>query len=296
MILAKNIGGSIPYIIAGQAAPPASIASTLYGLDSSVLATGTATVPTSGTPSAITTRVDEGDVTITVSGWSPPAAGAVVRVIDAWGHIEDCLCDGSSAGSVRVCEYGGEVATKPQKVWAPTVAIPVSGAYLTECGEGYRVEIACTYTGGTVIRDTVWFAVAPYSSQLAISPREYIDHHPEAGNHLMTVQRRRDWPRLIATACAMVEAELRSMELWYSSLITGSDHARAVAAAVNRLLAPTLCPANMSADPQGWLQDADRKYTEAIRLLRANARHDATGDGPATADQLPPARTAYRVL
>lgn len=297
MILAKAQAGTMRYLIAQGATPPGSIAASVYSPAGVLL--GVALVPTAPTSknlASIAIGQREGYATLTLSTGltSPVIPGDILRVLDGQGLHSDCLCIGVNNLTIKIAEYGGSM-TSVASCWKPEITIPLTGTHSPECGDGYRVSLTLTYTG-RVDSDTLWYGVAPFPSMLEISPRDYVDYHPESGQQLMQVQGRSDWARVVLKGCEVVEIKLRGMERWANSIIAPTGHRRAVAAAIHRTLAPSYIPPSMSSDPQAWINDANAKFAEAIRDLLSGARYDATGVAGAALVQEPPARTSYKAL
>lgn len=294
MIIAKDYGGTIRYLLPLRTDVPSLIQYSVYSPDGTLLAGPTsATVPVKFTLSSPTPGADEGLVVGTLptgKTWEGDV-GYLARVIDASGALSDCICSAKSGRSVTFADVGISASTLAS-CYSPVVSLAISSGYLLAYGDGYRVSVSLTYTGGVIISDTVPFAVAPYPSLLAISPREFLAYHPELAHQTMELQRRTDWPLLIERACEMVEQELYNMDLWYSSVISTTTHKRAVAAALNLRLAPATTPTSQAYDPASWMQSARSAFKQAIESLIQNATHDAAGSA-STAEQLP--RRGYLV-
>lgn len=297
MILAKGIAGTLKYLIASGATPPTGIQAQVYDLSGVALGSAiTVTAPTAKTLSGIAQGLSlkEGHVAVTRASNQAAVgvAGDVVRIVNGLGGYHDAWCQGHTGQVTYAAEYGGDMLAPVASIWAPEVSIPIPA--IDTCGDGYRVSLTLTYSGST-IRETLWFGVAPYPSHLDLSQMEYLAYHTESGQQLLQVQQRPDWRGLVSRACEIVEAKLRTMEKWPNSIISTQGHRRAIAAALHRMLAPVSVPNADANDPQSWRRQAEGMFAEAIRDLLGGAKYDATGD-VASATQLPPATTSYKVM
>jgi hypothetical protein len=212
------------------------------------------------------------------------AVGEVVRIRDSWGRDHDALCWGRNAKQVRVADFGG-TASEVASVWAPELVWTVPAALLDETGEGWRLDLVWT-ADGVVHRDSVYATVCLISLSLTISPREYLDLHPTAAANLAALEARRDWPRLVRTAAAVVEQRLRAMNRWYAAIISPTGLRQIVAAAVGVLLAPGSIPEGYKSTPDAWTDRLEETFTQALAEALANAHYDRSQTGlPAAADQ-----------
>ena len=272
-----------------------SISYTVYDPDGVSQATGSITPPTSY-PATATEGTYANEATLTST--STPAqveVGGTVRVLDTWGQVFDCNVYGKKSKSVRVSDFGG-AATEVTSFYNPVVSIPVSSAVLDDTGNGWRADLTWV-SGGATYRDTLYFSVCLVSLNLTISPREYLDYHPEAATDLAALERRKDWPRLVRAATTLVEERLRSMDRWYSAIVSPSGLRRCVAEALHVLLAPSSVPEGYKTNPADWTGRAEKRFNGAIADAMAGAYYDEDQDGTVSEEEkLAPAGVSYKVL
>jgi hypothetical protein len=295
MILTKDRASTVPYLIPSGVVPSA-IAWTLYDMTNTALASDQPVTPPTSYTVASGAAGDGADEVVLTLGVAPAefAVGDVVRVRDTWGRDFDGVVFGvnTSAKQLRVADCpidASEVAT----CWNPLISIPVSASYVDEVGDGWRVKLAITQSG-TVVYDNVYFAVALLSLNLTVSPREYLDHHPESANDLAHMETRKDWSRLIAVARGRVEERLRGEKRWYSLVVSSTGVRRAVIEALHMLMAPSWAPE--SVDRMEWKREAVAGFNESIAALLASGSYDADASGVVDDDEDAPGQTtSYQV-
>ena len=295
MILTKDRASTVPHLIPSGVVPSA-IAWTLYDMSNEALASDQAlTPPTDYTVSSAAAGTGADEVVLTLAATpSEFSAGDTVRVRDTWGRDFDGVVYGvnTSGKQLRVSDCpitASEVAT----CWNPRIAVPIFDTYVDEVGDGWRAKFAITQAG-IVTYTNVYFAVALVSLDLSISPREYLDHHPDAAADLAHLETRKDWPRLIEVAAERVEERLRGEKRWYSLIVSATGLRRAVVEALHMILAPSWAPENV--DRLEWKRDAVAGFNEAIASLLASGSYDDDASGTADDDEEAPGQsTSYQV-
>jgi hypothetical protein len=284
MMLTKGADNRVTYLLP-QSSPPSAMTWGLNDPAGNAHATAQAvTVPSSYAASSAAAGTNQGDVTVTCSTTPTGIApGSPVRVLDTWGQAWDAICAGRNAKLLRLVECGcnpSEVAS----VWCPEVAWTVSAALLDETGEAWSMPLAWT-VDGQAKADTLYPTVCRVSLALDISPRDYLSLHPEAATDLSALERRRDWPQLIATAKQLTEDRLRAADRWYAAVMSPAGLRRLVVECCHLLLAPSNVPENFAATPDAWLTRAEQRVTEAASDCLATAKYDADQDGTADDDE-----------
>ena len=292
MILTKDLAGLVPYLIPGGDLP-SSVSWTLYDRTATALASDQAiTIPTLFTVSSASELSGNDEIAITLAA-APTgiAVGDTVRLRDSYARDFDCAVWGvdATAKTIRVADFGG-IASEVETCWNPKVTVPIAAIHLDESGDGWRVTLDIDGT-----EDTIWFSVALMSMDLSISPRDYLDRHPEASNNLAHLESRRDWKRLIGVAGEKVEERIRTRTKWYSLIISSTGIRRAVVEALNVLLSSETCPAGVNL--LDWLDRSEARFNSAVSDLLSSGYYDDDESGTADTDEeSPPAQTSYKVL
>lgn len=272
-ILTKDRASSLAYLIP-EGSPPSFVLWTLYDRTATILASAQPiTPPTEYTVDSAAAGAGVDELVLTLSATpSEFSVGDVVRVRDDWGRDYDGYVHGvdSSGKRLRVADCpatASEVAT----CWAPTVSVPIGSSYVDETGDGWRVTLDITQPEGTT-QDTIYFSVGVVSLELTISPREFLDNHPEAAVDLAHLESRKDWPRLVDAAKGRVEEKLRGAKRWHTLIVSSTGLRRVVVEAVNMILAASWAPSGV--DRLAWKDDARAGFNAAVADLLASGHYD----------------------
>jgi len=292
MILEKDIGGSLDYLLDGGT-PPDSLAYLVRDPAGTTRHTGTATVPTALAVESTEVLGDGLDVRLTFADDAEIDAaivpGAAVRVTDSEGRIHDLVCSGRQSDSILVAGITLASGESITSVWCPEVALEIPAAACTTCADGYRVIITATY-GTRDARDTLTFAVAPYSTRVPLNVRTFLDWHPEYGQHQTSLIRRRDWPRLVRSAVVLLETKLKASDSWLQMVATPYGLQRAAAEALWYIIGEDYRPQEWSGSMGEYEKARSRRLADAVKDLLSNSVTDA---GASTAGTVKEAKAGY---
>ena len=275
MILQENTDGRVNYTLPGDT-PPVSGSWVLRDLETNTRATGSITPPALVAVSAHTRRGagDDYDLTVptgTASGLRP---GATIRVTDSRGRTQDTVCTGTTTTTVGVAGLTVETNDSFASLWCPDISIPIAGAYLPGTGDGYALHLDFGD-----YKDVIYFAVTPYTLQLPLTVRTYLDYHPELAVQLTSLSRRKDWSRLCDSARDLVETRLRANGTFYSAMCATSGLKKALSEALHVILAPAYVPEMWKSAPGEYLTRCQAGFDSAIDELLSATIVDKDLDG-----------------
>jgi hypothetical protein len=294
MILVKDSAGTVPYLISEGVAPSSFEWSLFDPQGNAHSAAQSVSPPTTYTVSSGTTGNTPDEVVLTCS--APPSEltpGKLARVRDSWGRDHDGIVYGLSGSDLRIADIDPAVASEAASVYCPEVSISIGSSDIDDTGDGWRLALSYVQ-GGATIAETIWFSVGLFSVGLAVSPREVYDRHPELRSDLAMSENRKDWPRVVASACEMVEERILGEKRWYTMVISSTSLRPAVVAAVWRILAPSTVPENV--DSAEWIDRAETGFNSAISAAMASGHYDKDEDEVISkGEESAPLRTSYRV-
>ena len=158
---------------------------------------------------------------------------------------------------------------------------------------GWRVTV--TVTSSPSYTTEIWLACALFAVDLTISPREYLDQHPDAAADLASLEQRRDWRRMIRSASERVVARLLSHERVYSALYSPVGLRRCIVEALHCALAGVQIPLPWAQAPEQYIERCERQYTAAVEELLATAHYDSLDAGTVAGSDAPRPRTTRLV-
>lgn len=287
MILQKDKDGNVPYLL-NTDSPPSAVTWVLGDGGGKVLASGSVSaLPKTQSISSATRRGASDDydlaVTLGVGGTLDPLIRAGVSLVlrDSRGRKQDPLCTGVASGVVSVSGLALESGDSVASLWCPEIEIVLPGSALAEVSDTYTLKLSIT-AGGS---DVLYFAVCPYTLQLPLTLRTYLDFFPAAADRLGSLSKRKDWSRVCDSAREMLESRLRSSGVYLNLIAPVGGLKRCLACALNVVLAPSIIPEMWKSDADAFIDRAEKTFNQAVEELLSYARVDANADGNIADDE-----------
>jgi hypothetical protein len=299
MILQKDIGGNLQYLLDCDS-PPSALTYSVMDSRDAVRQTGIIEALPVLYQVSVTTIQDDGldirlDLDLEGEGedeielaFKP---GDLARVTDSEGRVHDLVCSGRGAAHVLVSGLTLGPEESCVSVWRPEIEIPISAATCDLCADGYRLMISVD-----AMRDVVTFAVAPYTLLVPLNVRTFLDWHPEFGANQAALIRRRDWPRLVKSAIQLLETKRKASGNWLQLVAPSYGLQRAAAEALYYLVGEEIRPKDWAGAPGDYERARERRLTAAIKDLLANSKIDDDADGKIASKQPESREGAWRIV